>query len=90
MNCKDTEFSERFDEVYNTFEVRYAVENFDKFDEATRVCLVGIAEAWNFTIDGQTSFKDMLLASGLENSTYVDLASKYHLLANGGTVEVSH
>lgn len=90
MNCKDTAFSERFDEVYNTFEVRYAVENFDKFDEETRVCLVGIAEAWNFTIDGQTSFKDMLLASGLENTTYVDLASKYYLLANGGTVEVSH
>lgn len=80
-NCKDEVFSNRFDEVFNTFSIRYMVENYDKFDRTTQMCVIGMTDYCNFSIDGQTTFKDMLIANGVEIDQ--DMLNEFWLLVNG-------
>ncbi len=83
-NCTDETFSKRFDEVYNTFSIRYMVENFDKFDKTTQICIIGMTDYCNFSIDGKTTFKDMLIASGI--SIDEEMLNEFWLYANGSTM----
>jgi len=64
--CTDEEFVVRFHEVYNTFTVSDMIEDFDEYDLRTQVCIVGIADLYNFSLDGKTTFKDMFNEKGVD------------------------